>query len=199
MLKKIARKVFLEKYPEFIQANYYKDKYIYPKTFNSYILYVEAGSTVGVCNGIARELTKLIGTLNYEKVFLLGDTTTPWLFRKHDYKPVKRALDYLTENKISKSFNGAIEVNTIDLTEFMKNLFWLVRCNGVVFYPHFSDPGFNIMASICQYGNLHFSTLNKDADSAFNEVIMQTGLRISTDDNCGSDRIYKRKATFLPG
>ncbi len=197
MIKKIARKPFLEKYPEFIQDIYYRNKYISPETFSSYILFVEAGSTVGLCNNLSKGLTKLIKKLKYENVSFLGDTTLPWLSRDHDYKPVKRGLDYLVEKKISKSFNGAIQVDTNELPEFLKHLFWLVRCNGIVIYAHFSDPGFNIMGSICQYGNIHISTLNEETNIAFNQVLPETGLNISTTNECGGGRIFKRYAASI--
>jgi hypothetical protein len=197
MLKKINRKTFLEKYSDFIQASPYRNKYISPETFDSYILYVEAKSTIGLCNNLSKELTKLLKLLQYENVTFLGDTTTPWLFRQHDYKPVKLGLDYLADNKISKSFNGAIQVIDEDLSEFLKHLFWLVRCNGIVIFAHFSDPGFNIMGSICQYGNIHFNTLNEETDRAFNAALEKTGLNISTDNNCGGGRIYKRYSTNI--
>ena len=197
MLKKINRKAFLEKHPKFIQASAYRNKYIFPETFDSYILYVEANSTVGLCNNLSKELTGLLKIMQYEHISFLGDSTIPWLYRDHDYRPVKRGLDYLVDNKISKSFNGAIQVSTTDLPEFLKHLFWLVRCNGIVMYVHFSDPGFNIMASICKYGNIHFSTLNEETDRAFNKALEKTNLHISSDNNCGGGRIYKRYATFV--
>jgi hypothetical protein len=197
MLKKINRKTFLEKYPGFIQDNPYRNKHISPETFDNYILYVEAQSTIGLCNSLSKELTKLLKALNYESVAFLGDTTVPWLFREHDYKPVKRGLDYLVANKISKSFNGAIQVDIEDMPEFIKHLFWLVRCNGIVFYAHFSDPEFNIMVSICQYGNIHFSILNKKTDILFNEALEKTGLHCLEGNRCGVTAIFKRRATSI--
>jgi hypothetical protein len=120
------------------------------------------------------------------------------LFRDHDYAPVKRGLEYLKENNISRSFNGAIQVNMPDFPEFMRHLFWLVRCNGIVIYAHFSDPGFNIIASICQYGNIHLSTLNEETDVLFNSAIGKTNLFFVPDGDCGGGRIYKRYSTFIP-
>ena len=63
MLKKINRKAFLEKYPNFVQDNPYRNKHISPETYDNYILYVEAGSTVGLCNKVSKELTKLLKLL----------------------------------------------------------------------------------------------------------------------------------------
>lgn len=197
MLKKINRKAFIERYPTFIQANEHRNKYIAPETFDSYILYVEAKSTVGLCNNLSKELTGLLKILQYEHISFLGDSTIPWLYRDHDYSPVKKGLDYLIENKISKSFNGAIQINITDLPEFLKHLFWLVRCNGIIMYAHFSDPGFNIMASICQYGNIHFSTLNEETDLAFNKALEKTALHISSDNKCGGRKINQRAATSV--
>lgn len=194
MLKKISRKAFLETYPDFTRTDYRRDKFFSPETYDSYILYVEAKSTIGLCNNVSAAVAKLINALGYTDLAFLGDGTTPWLFREHDYKPVKRGLDYLIENKISKSFNGAIQVDNRELSVFVKHLFWLVRCNGVVFDAYFSDPGFNIIASICKYGNLHFSTLNEKTDLTFNEVLDQTNFHISTDNNCGGGRIPGRTA-----
>ncbi len=198
MLKKISRKVFLEKYPNFIQASPYRNKYISPEIYDSYILGVEWRSTTGLCNSIAKEASKFLSMFGYEELCFLGDTTIPWLFRDHDYAPVKKALEYLKNNKISKSFNGAIRVSMQDFPEFMRHLFWLVRCNGIVIYAHFSDPGFNIIASICQYGNIHLSTLNEASDAAFNDALAKTNLFTVPDGKCGGGRIYKRYGTFIP-
>ena len=184
MIKKIARKRFLEKYPDFPVESNYRNTYFFPETHGHYILYVEAKSTIGLCKNVARELSKLVGLLNYDYIVCLGDANIPWLFADHDYKPVKEALNYLLQKKVSKSFNGALQIDFINLQEFLKHIFWLVRCNGVLFRPHFSDPEFNVIVSICYYGNVHFSTLNANSDLAFNKAILQTGLSISDDSEC---------------
>jgi len=193
MLKKISRKTFLNTYPDFPTANYRKNAFTYPNSYGHYILYVEAKSTKGLCNIVAGEFAKLMKLSNYTEISFLGDTTTPWLYRSHDYKPVACALNYLVENNISKTFNGAIITDSLNRVEFFKHLFWLVRCNGVVFYPHFSDANFNIVGSICQYGNIHLSTLSKEADRVFHEKLQQTKFTITDESKC-TGRIFGRRA-----
>ena len=90
----------------------------------------------------------------------------------------------MVDNKISKRFNGALQVDIDELPIFIKNLTWLVRTNGVMQYVHFTDPGQNIVADICQYGNLHISTKNKAADKNFKEAIAKSNFRYLADTNC---------------
>lgn len=197
MIKKIPRKIFLKKNPDFPVASYYRNKYFFPQTYNNYILYAEGRSTIGICRNVSIGLSVLIKKLEFRELSFLGDTTSPWLFRDHDYKPVKQGLDYLIQHKISKSFNGAIQVDSIDVLEFLKHIFWLVRCNGIVFTPHFSDQDFNALISICQYGNIHFCTMNEEVDVAFNRAILDTGLHFLNESRCSSYRIPHRKATYM--
>lgn len=197
MLTKIGRKRFLGRYPQFVTANYRTDKNNYPETFDNYILTVDYKSTKGLCKNLSTGLGKLIELLGYNELNFLGDTNIEWLYRtNHEYPPVKLALAYLVDNNISKSFNGAIEVNIKNLIEFTKHFFWLVRCNGVVNIPHFSDAGFNIMGSICQYGNIHLSTLNEEIDIILNEILPKTGLYIYEEKSCGGKRIIGRTITI---
>jgi hypothetical protein len=195
-LKKTSRKSFLIEYPDFPTSNNSKDIYTYPDYYRKYIMYVEAKSTKGLCGNVAKEFTKLMELLNCPQLHFLGNSTTPWLFREHDYKPVLQALNYLTENNISKSFNGAITTTNLNLTDFLKHLFWLVRCNGVVFYPYFTDVQFNIMGTICQYGNIHLSTLSEEVDALFNEKVQQTKFILTDKSKC-TGRIFKRKTSAI--
>jgi len=194
MIKKVSRKRFLKNYPNFPVTSPYRNKYFFPETYNSYILYAESRSTIGLCKNISAGATALIKGLGIHEIFFLGDTTSPWLLREHDYKPVKQALEYLEQHKISKSFNGAIEVDELDLPVFLMHLFWLVRCNGVVFTPRFSDAGFNVIISLCHYGNIHFSTLNQQADESFNAAVLNTGLQFLNEESCSSYKIPNRVA-----
>ncbi|WP_419788983.1 hypothetical protein [Mucilaginibacter sp. FT3.2] len=156
---------------------------------------VEAKSTIGLCKNTSIELSALLKLVGFGEMMFLGDTTSPWLLKEHYYKPVKEALAYLGEHKLSKSFNGALCVDEVDLPEFLKHVFWLVRCNGVVFMPHFTNKDFSAMIYICQYGNIHFSTLNKVTDDLFNEVIANTKLIFFDGKKCASYKVPHRVAT----
>lgn len=197
MIKKVSRKRFLKNYPNFAVASPYRNKYFFPETYNSYILYAESRSTIGLCNNVSAGTTALIKGMGFQEMFFLGDTTSPWLFRDHDYKPVKQGLDYLVQQNISKSFNGAINVNKINFSVFLKHLFWLVRCNGVVFSPHFSDAQFNVIMSICHYGNIHLSTLNETTDQLLNTSVLSTGLKFLKKERCISYKIPHRISTYV--
>jgi len=193
---KVGRKAFLEKYPTYVHSKRNGDDYVSPEIFSSYILYLEAGSTQGKCNKLSRELAKLLTLLNYTEINFLGESSIPWLYREHDYRPVKQALTYLADNNINKSFNGAIKVSLENLPEFTKSLFWLVRCNGIVMYVNFSDNGFNFTASICQCGNLHISTLHENLDAAFRNAVNRTAFKFLEDEKCSTGPVYQQRAVF---
>ena len=92
MLTKVARKKFIERYPDFPQVNRYRSQFVFPEIYKSYILSVDAKSTIGLCNKLSAELTKLISVLEYKDISFLGDSTIPWLYREHDHKPVQRGV-----------------------------------------------------------------------------------------------------------
>jgi hypothetical protein len=184
MIRKIQRKQFLSSNPSFPQSNYRTDKYIFPKTYDSYLFTIESKSAKGHAKLLSKEFCKLMKLMGFDKIRFLTDTSIPWLFRDHDYKPVHEALNYLKENKIGKTFNGVLEVDITSLPEFLKNLYWLVRGNGIVNYVHFGDVSNNIIVSFCQYGSVHFSTLSSETDEVFENKIGNTKFKFISDGNC---------------
>ena len=122
--------------------------------------------------------------MGYDHFIFLGDLDIPWLKRVNTHESFQAALQYLVHNKIGKRFNGALQVDRDELPTFIKNLTWLVRTNGVVQYVHFTDPGQNIVADICQYGNLHISTKNKTADDNLKDAIAKSSFTYLADTNC---------------
>jgi hypothetical protein len=184
MIKKIQRKQFLIDNLDFPQSNYRTDKHTYPENYNYYIFTLNSKSAKGHARLLSIELSKLLKSMDFDKFRFLGDTNIPWLFRDHDYKPVVNAQMYLKENKIGKTFSGALEVDAISFPEFIKHLYWQVRCNGIVNYIYFSDVNNNILVNICQYGSVHFSTLNAAIDAEFEKEIAKTKFKFVTEGSC---------------
>jgi hypothetical protein len=169
MLIKLNREDCLSKYPSLPLRTYDRDEdeeiFHYPKVFKSYILTLASKSFKGHVRQIGVELIKLIKELGYDNLIFLGDTELAWLYQDNDYKPAKEAQQYLVDHKIGRRFNGALQVDSSELLQFVKHLSWLTRCNASLPYFHFTDDGQNFIGHICKYGNLHIDTLNKATDN----------------------------------
>jgi len=188
MLIKIDRQEAITNLPIFPLRQYDKKKdeevFSAPKVFANYVLTLLSKSYRVHQKLLGAQITLLAKNLGYNHLIFLGDVDIAWLKRLNTYESFQEALKYLVDNKISKRFNGALQVDIDELPIFIKNLTWLVRTNGVMQYVHFTDPGQNIVADICQYGNLHISTKNKAADKNFKEAIAKSNFRYLADTNC---------------
>ena len=188
MLTKIKRQDCLDNYQTFPLRSYdYKneeEEFFYPEVFKSYILTLPSKSFKGHVKTLGIELAKLIKALHADTLVFLGDIETPWLHQSNEYKPVNEAQLYLAANKIGKRFNGALQVDTLELPVFIKHLSWLVRCNATLPYFHFIDEQQNIVGSICQYGNLHLETLNKQADKSLKTFLNYSKFEYGNKNSC---------------
>ena len=186
MLTKIKRQGCLDNYQTFPLRSYDKDeeKLFYPKVFKSYILTLPSKSFKGHVNALGIELNKLTKALQAHTLIFLGDTEIPWLYQFNDYKPVKEAQEYLTANKISKRFDGALQVDTSELPTFTKHLAWLIRCNAALPYFYFIDEGQNIVGSICKYGNLHLDTLKEQVDKSLKTFLDSSKFEYGDKNSC---------------
>ncbi len=188
MLIKIDRQEAINKFPILPLRHYDKkndeETYYSPKLFANYILTLPSKSYRGHQKILGTQIAFLVKSFGYNHLVFLGDIDIPWLRRLDTYESFQESLQYLVENKIAKRFNGALQVDIDELQRFIKNLSWLVRTNGIVQYVHFTDPGQNIVADICQYGNVHISTKNKTADKRFKEIISKSQFSYSTEADC---------------
>ena len=182
MLTKIKRQDCLNKFPKFPQREYDKLKddevFSYPKIHSLYWLKLESKSSRGLTKILATELTVLFQKLNIDKLIFLGDTKYPWISKlsaeRVDYRPLTNALTYLTENKIGRRFNGAIEVDITELSVFIQHFYIMTRCDASFAYFHFMDKGQNLIGYIHYSGELRIDTLNKKTDKLFLETIRTT-------------------------
>lgn len=203
-MKKIQRKIFFDEHPDFIRYDARKDTYTFPETVDHYRFSVQSKSAKGHVKKLATEWVRLFKKMGYAKIYFAGQISVPWLYRTdHDYKNVVEALMYLRNKGISKTFNGAIELDISELYEFAIHLYWLVRCNGILAYVDFVDDKNNVTGSICKYGGLHLSTLNDETDERLNEMLPLTNLVwLSKDERCAdpfssTSRIPHRRSTLI--
>jgi hypothetical protein len=188
MLIKISRQEAIKKFPNLPLRHYdpKEDEYVfnYPKVFANYILTLPSKSYKGHIKLVGTELVTLTYGLDCDSLIFLGDENISWLHRYDTYENFQESLQYLADNKIGKRFNGALQVDITEIPTFTKHLAWLVRTNGILPYIHFVDPGQNIIGEICQYGNLHFSTMNKKSDNLFKELVSRSKFEFMSDTNC---------------
>ena len=184
MIKKISRDRCYGMYPKFPSTFAVSDQFTYPELYKNYTLTVESKSAKGHAKNIAVALQQLAKGMNITSFIFLGDTGAAWLSQENDYGPVKEAMQFLEAEKIGKKFNGALQVKTEDLSVFIPHLFWLVRCNAALPIFYFMNEEQTVLGNFCQYGNIHFSTLNKGDDKLFHKHFTQSGLKIFTDTYC---------------
>lgn len=191
MLIKIKRQEAFNKFPILPQRYYDKKKdeevFNSPKVFANYVLTLSSKSYRGHQKLLGTQIAFLVKNLGFNHLVFLGDIDIAWLKRLITDENFQEALQYLVDNKIGKRFNGALQVDINELQIFLKHLSWLVRTNGIVQCVHFTDPGQNIVAEICQYGNVHISTKNKKADERFKEIVSKSQFTYLTDTSCSSE------------
>ena len=195
MLTKIKRQDCLEKFPKFPQREYDKSKdeeiFTNPKIHSLYWLKLESKSSRGLTKILATEITILFQKLNIDKLIFLGDTKYSWISKlsaeRVDYKPLISALAYLTENKIGRRFNGAVEVDISNLFVFIQHFYIMTRCDASFAYFHFMDKGQNLIGYIHYSGELRIDTLNKKTDNLFLKTIRET--KFQDEQREGTNRI----------
>lgn len=188
MLIKIARQKAIDTFP-ILPVRYYNPKedeevFNNPKVFANYVLTLPSKSFKGHQKLLGTQLVNLAKSFGCDKLIFLGDTGIAWLKRLNTHDTFLEALQYLVDKKIGKRFNGALQVDTEELSTFITHLCWLVRTNGILQYVYFTDPAQNFTGNICQYGNLHISTKNNAADTRFKKIISKSQFTFLTGTNC---------------
>ena len=188
MLIKIDRQEAINKFPNLPLRHYNpkedEDVFNYPKVFANYVLTLPSKSYKGHIKLLGTQLVALANNLGYDNFIFLGDEDIAWLRRLNTYESFQEGLQYLVDSKINKRFNGALQVDTTEIPTFIKHLACLVSTNGILPYVHFIDPAQSIIGNICQYGNLHISTINKTVDKKFKDIISKSSFTYSTVEDC---------------
>jgi hypothetical protein len=146
-------------------------------------------------------ITRITKELKADSLIFQGDLDTAWLYQFNDYPPAKAAQQYLTDNKVGKRFNGALQARLAVLPEFIRHLCWLTRCNAAMANVHFIDPEQQIVSHVCKYGNLHLSTLNKETDRLLKSFIDESEFQYNDEEGCywqyGKDSAIRGRRTVI--
>jgi len=184
MVIQINRQECLDKYSNFPKSDNLKEDYFYPKYYSSFILKLETKSKNENSNNLSNEFTKLLIDFGIDSLIFLGDTNMPWLYLTSSNEHVKKALHYFKDNKISKTFNGALEVKIDEMVEFIMHLYLLTSIFAALPIFHFMDKKQNFVGNVCQYGHVHMALLNKKADQRFRKLIEKSDFNYLLDKQC---------------
>lgn len=178
MIGKIEHDICRRVYPEFPWVNNRTDNFYFPKVHQSHLLCISSKSAKGHAGNLSRELDKLFRHIDIDHLIFLGEYKRPWRFQDSSYPPVQAALAYLKERKVSKRFNGALDVPRGEWQIFFKHLFWLVRCNAALPIFYFMDSRRTLLGSFCQYGNIHLHSLTIEGEEG---IIQALGITVFED------------------
>ena len=182
MLTKINREDCLKDYPNFPLRHYDEvsdeEEYYYPKVFAAQWLKVTSDDKNERPKLLASELTKLLKQLSYNKLIFLGDTEQTWISKlsleRNDYEALNEALQYLASNNVDKNFNGGLQVDISDLSEFFKHFYCLTSCDASLPYFHFMDVDQNFIGHIHYSGEVRIDTLNEATQQLCENAIKET-------------------------
>lgn len=195
MLIKLDRQDTTNKFPDLPLRHYNpkEDEEVlkYPEVFANYILTLPVKSYKGHMKLLGTQLVSIANNLGYNNFTFLGDVDIAWLKRLNTNENFQEAFQYFVDNKITKRFNGGLQVDIAQIPSFIKHLAWLVRTNGILAYVHFIDSGKNMIGNICQYGNLHISMKNKTADKNFKNAILKSQFTYLTEETCANKFVKK--------
>lgn len=175
MLIKVNREECLRQYKKFPITDNSEDRAFFPDVYKSYFLSVAKGERTQYIKKLSVAVAGLILELGIHFLIFIGDGERPWLYRSQENtgksKSISEAIDYFVANGLGMRFNGALLANTPELPKVFKHMYWLTSPNSALPIFHFMDKGENILESVCQYGVVHFNTLNKVADDLFTDVV----------------------------
>jgi hypothetical protein len=174
MIGRIDYLICRQEYPCFPSVDNQKGIFLFPKVYQTRILTISSKSAKAHAQNLSKELDRLLNLIGIENILFLGEYRSAWRYHDNPYPPVQDALGYLVQNKVTKKFDGALDVSKNEWSSFFKHLFWLVRCNAALPTIYFVDNQQTMLGSMCQYGNLHLSTLNAEAGNRFLQAIDKT-------------------------
>ena len=178
MAKKINRDISVIKYRSLPLQEYEKetenDVFYYPNSFSFYWIKLEKVTT----KKLTKEFKKLIEHLNFDELIILGQINKPWISkftrRRKDYKQLIKAIKYFDSIKVRKKFNGAIQISTNEIKDFIPNFYTITVCDSGFSDYYLTDTNESLLFHIHYSGEIKILTLNKEIEKKLGYAINET-------------------------
>ncbi|KXN97933.1 hypothetical protein LS48_14165 [Aequorivita aquimaris] len=182
MIKKIPRDISIIKYRNFplweVDDETQTEFSHFPKVYSYYCVKLTDEDDERIVQNLTSELSKLFGLLEVNQLIFLSAHNMRWIAKhiaqENDYETLINAVSYFDKHKLTGKFNGAIEVDKVDLEEFFKHFVILTNCDSGFFHNHFLNKKQDILGYVHYSGEVQFYTLNQDMNERFLKKIKET-------------------------
>ena len=116
--------------------------------------------------------------MNLKTFIFLDAKNKSWISKEtqkiKDYKPLIKTVEYFKSLKIDNKFNGGIEIEFEELSNFLPHFCKITSVDSGFFDYHFTDINQNIIFYIHYSGEIQLLILNQKYNIKFLQVIKQT-------------------------
>lgn len=180
----ISRDISLIKYRKLPLLEYdtfnEEDIYFYPENFGLYWMKIEETETSEEIydSNLILEIASLLKKLDIHKLIFMSKCNKPWISKftnsRKDYKPLTDAITYFRNINIHKIFNGAVEVEIIDLEKFLKYFYIVTKTDGGFHDFNFVDEDQNYIFYLHYSGDFRVMSLNELANQKLLKTLKET-------------------------
>lgn len=146
----------------------------YPKTYSCYWIKLEDAKS----KHLATEFKKMIRLLAIDNLIVMGQINKPWISKRtrarKDFRPLIKSVAYFEQIGIGRKFNGAIQVSTKEIKDFVTHLYVITKCDAACFDYHMMDAAENLLFHIHYSGEIQILTLNEAIIAPLKSVLQQT-------------------------
>lgn len=191
----ISRDISLIKYRKLPLLEYdtFKDEnvYFYPENFELYWMKIEETETSEAISdsNLIVEIASLLKKLDIHTLTFMSESNKPWISKftnsRKDYKPLTDAITYFRNINIHKIFNGAVEVEIIDLEKFLKYFYIVTKTDGGFHDFNFVDEDQNYIFYLHYSGDFRVMSLNELANQKLLKTLKKSNFidAMMTDSN----------------
>ncbi len=133
----------------------------YPPSISYHWIKLESKAT----NSLPVEFYKLIQSLHIEELVILGRNNKPWISKetrnRTDDEGLLEAISFFNDLKMPKQFNGAVQIQTSEIPEFIPHYFTLTQGDSGFYDYYLTDINQHLLIHIHYTGRIKILTLRK--------------------------------------